>query len=155
MKFLLRNHQRKFAFDLALLRGVVELAFPYCLAARKGPGVPVLAGLEELEASILSDAAIARVHDEFFHDPAPTDVITFPHGEILLGAGTIHCQAAEFGQSPDREAALCLVHGLLHLQGYDDLHPRSRSAMHRLQEKILDAIYPAATVKQTLTKRNP
>jgi probable rRNA maturation factor len=147
MKILLRNHQRKFRFDLALLRDVAALAVPRCLASIKGPGTPVLGALEELEASILSDTAIARVHDEFFHDPTPTDVITFPHGEILLGAGTIHRQAAEFGQSPDREAALCLVHGLLHMQGYDDLQPRNRATMHRLQEKILSAVYPA-TAKQ-------
>jgi len=145
MKFLLRNHQRKFRFDLVLLRKVVGLALPRCIASTKGPGTPVLAGLEELEASILSDAAIARVHDEFFHDPSPTDVITFPHGEILLGAGTIYRQAAEFGQSVDREAALCLVHGLLHLQGYDDLQPANRATMHRLQEKILSATYPLAS----------
>jgi probable rRNA maturation factor len=141
MKFLLRNHQRKFPFDLPLLREVVALALPRCLACR-GTRAPVLPDLKELEASILSDAAIARVHDEFFHDPTPTDVITFPHGEILLGAGTIHRQAAEFGQSPDREAAFCLIHALLHLQGHEDLKPRERSSMHRKQEKILAAIFP-------------
>jgi probable rRNA maturation factor len=142
MKFLLRNHQRKIRFDLAKLRGVFAEALPWC-RQRRGPGRAVLGSLDLVEASILSDAAIGRVHDEFFHDSAPTDVITFPHGEILLGAGVIAAQALEFGHSADREAALCLIHGLLHLQGYDDLEPVRRAAMHRRQEKILAAVFPA------------
>jgi probable rRNA maturation factor len=142
MKFLLRNHQRKIRFDLPLLRQVMEQAMPHCLA-RKGSGQAVLKNLESLEASILTDAAIGRVHDEFFYDPSPTDVITFPHGEILLGAGTIARQAQEVGHCVNREAALCLIHGLLHLQGYDDMDPKLRTRMHRRQETILQAVFPA------------
>lgn len=132
---------------MTLLREVLRLSLPHCLAQR-GPQQAVLATLETLEISIVADTAIAKVHAEFFHDPTPTDVITFPHGEILLGAGTIHRQAAEFEQSPDREASLCLIHGLLHLQGYDDLSPHHRAVMHRRQAKILDRVFPLAQTKK-------
>ena len=58
--------------------------------------------LEEIEATIVSNRAIARVHRTFFNDPAPTDVITFPDGEILIGAGVVAGNAARFGNTPKR-----------------------------------------------------
>ena len=95
-----------------------------------------LAGLEEIEATIVSDRAIAKVHRTFFNDPAPTDVITFPDGEILIGAGVVADNAARFGNTPNEEAALCLIHGLLHLAGWDDQTAREAKDMRRKQEQI-------------------
>jgi probable rRNA maturation factor len=95
-----------------------------------------LDGLEEIEATIVSDRAIARVHRTFFNDPAPTDVITFPDGEILIGAGVVASNAARFGNTPSEEAALCLIHGLLHLAGWDDQTARGAKDMRRKQEQI-------------------
>jgi probable rRNA maturation factor len=95
-----------------------------------------LAGLEQIEATIASDRAIARVHRTFFNNPAPTDVITFPDGEILIGAGVVAENATRFGNTPSEEAALCLIHGLLHLGGWDDQTVRGAKDMRRKQEQI-------------------
>lgn len=139
MRWSLVNRQRAIRFDLPWLRRGLKLAQPHCLAlADEGPAL--LGGLPEVECSIISDSAIARVHAEFFADPTPTDVITFPYGEILLGAGEIARNAARHGHSADEEALLCLIHGLLHLQGFDDLSPAPRRRMHRRQEEILQAV---------------
>ncbi len=113
-----------------------------CLEAR-GDAVPAgLADLDEVEVSLLDDAAIARVHDEFMDDPTPTDVITFQHGEILISVETAIRCAAEHGHPAEREALLYLIHGLLHLNGHDDLSEPAREIMHRTQESLLATVWP-------------
>ncbi len=96
-----------------------------------------LSALEEVEISIISDGEIARVHGEFLGDPTPTDVITFHHGEILISADTAARQGAEHGQPRDHELALYLIHGLMHLAGWDDHESAEGAEMARHQEAIL------------------
>ncbi len=93
--------------------------------------------LKEIEISFVSDKAIARVHGEFLNDPTPTDVITFPHGEIIISLDTAHRQAAEHHETYEREVALYIIHGLLHLAGWDDHGESERLEMHSRQLKIL------------------
>ncbi len=131
----LSNRQRVRPFDTAFILRFVTFARPACLAATRLPDAP-LCGLREVEATILSNRAIGRVHDEFFSDPEPTDVITFHHGEILLGAGVVTENARRYNRTPNEEAALCYIHGLLHLGGWDDLEPPEAKEMARMQEQI-------------------
>ena len=114
---------------------MAECAWPACLRVVRTGRAP-LAALHQIEATIVGDRAIARVHRIFFNDPAPTDVITFPDGEILIGAGVVAGNAARFGNTPNEEAALCLIHGLLHLAGWDDQTDRGAKDMRRKQEQI-------------------
>lgn len=109
---------------------------PRCLDASKPGGV--LAELDEIEVNLVDDATIARVHAEFLGDDSPTDVITFHHGEILLSVETACRQALELRTSKGKELALYLIHGLLHLAGYDDHEPDQRREMHKIQEIILE-----------------
>lgn len=129
------NRQRAIKFHLAEIRRIAHHARAACLQAIRRPDVP-LAGLSEVEATIVSDARITKVHGRFFGDPTPTDVITFQHGEILIGADTVAENASRFGHTPDDEAALCVIHGLLHLAGWDDLTARDAKQMAKLQEQI-------------------
>lgn len=132
---VLKNRQRRVRFDLTFVRSMAECALPICQRAIRFRRAP-LGGLEEIETTIVSDRAIARVHRTFFNDPAPTDVITFPEGEILIGAGVVASNAIRFGNTPSEEAALCLIHGLLHLAGWDDRTARGAKDMRRKQEQI-------------------
>ncbi len=117
-------------------------ALPLCLA-RPGEAVPaLLADLELVEISLIDDAAIAAVHGEFMNDPTPTDVITFHHGEILISAETAASCGVEHGHATEREALLYAIHGLLHLNGYDDLSEPDRIRMHAAQEEILEMVWP-------------
>jgi len=118
------------------------LALPYCLAAGGAAVEPLLADLEEIEVSLLSDEAISAVHGEFMDDPTPTDVITFQHGEILVSAETAARCADQHGHPAEREALLYVIHGLLHLNGHDDLSEPARMAMHAEQERILAMVWP-------------
>ena len=104
-------------------------------------GGGVLGGLDLVEVTFLNDEDMGRVHGEFMDDPTPTDVITFEHGEILVGAEVAVRQAAEYGKSVEQELVLYGIHGLLHLAGYDDKELKDREVMFVRQEELLEAIF--------------
>ena len=137
----LYDHQGCLRLDLSALQLLAQAALPAILAS-PGPESPALPDLTEIEVSFITDEAIARVHGEFLGDPAPTDVITFAHGEILISTDTALRQATEHGQAPEREVALYLIHGLLHLNGHEDQSEDGFNTMKRLQEEILQAAWP-------------
>jgi probable rRNA maturation factor len=130
------NHQRTHKVSKRWLEKIAAVALPKCMAAAKSDEPPLLS-LEEIEVSIVSDARISKVHADFLGDASPTDVITFHHGEILISADTALRQGADHQQSVDQELALYIVHGLLHLAGWNDEEPEEQAEMHRLQESIL------------------
>lgn len=80
---------------------------------------------------------MCQVHAQFLDDPTPTDVITFPYGEILVCPEVAAQQCADFGRQFDEEVLLYTIHGLLHLAGYDDVKPALAKAMHRRQDVVL------------------
>lgn len=127
------NRQRRKRFDPGVVRALVERALP--LLEREAPGGATLPG--EVEVAVVSDRVIAGVHGRFLGDPTPTDVITFQHGEIVTSADTAAARAQELGEGIERELALYIVHGLLHLLGHDDKEPRGREAMAAAQERVL------------------
>lgn len=130
------NRQRTEKVDLPKIRRIVEVALPMCLEKPRKKGMVLPA---EVEITLLGEAAIAKVHGEFLDDPTPTDVITFEHGEILIGVPIAAANAKKFRHPADHEVALCAIHGLLHLLGYDDLTEKERVIMHARQEEILKA----------------
>ena len=132
------QRQRRHRCNLKWLRQSITQALPFCLAQVKG-ATPPLPDLTEIEASIVTDKVIGQIHAEFLGDPAPTDVITFHHGEILVSADTALRQGAAHGQSLDQELALYMIHGLLHLAGWDDHDPTEAAQMAEHQFAILAA----------------
>ncbi len=142
------NRQRKAAFDRPFIRAVVEKALPACRAEIRSSGA-VLPGLEKVEVTIIGDAAISKIHDEFFGSSEPTDVITFPDGEILIGAGVVSRNAVRFGHSASEEASLCVVHGLLHLAGWNDQTESQAKEMSLKQEQIFK------TARRMVCSRKP
>ena len=66
----------------------------------------------------------------------PTDVITFHHGEIVIGAEVALRQAADYDEPLAREILRYLVHGLLHLAGHEDAETNERQRMESAQESI-------------------
>jgi probable rRNA maturation factor len=70
-------------------------------------------------------------------------VITFHHGEIVIGTEVAQRQAAEFGEPLAREILRYLVHGLLHLAGHDDAEPLERATMESAQESIVSTLWTA------------
>lgn len=96
----------------------------------------LLATMGEIEVSLINDETIAQVHGEFMDDPTPTDVITFPHGEILVSVETAARQGSEFGKDERGETLMYVVHGFMHLAGFDDLTPDEAAIMAGEQERV-------------------
>lgn len=103
---------------------------------------PIAGG--ELSVVFVGDAEIARVHADFMGDPTPTDVITFPAdaamesaGEIIVSVDHARSRAGELGEPFSRELSLYLVHGWLHLAGYDDRAEADRAAMRAAEQAAL------------------
>jgi probable rRNA maturation factor len=101
----------------------------------------------ELSIVFVSDAVIAQIHNDFMGDPSPTDVITFPAntemesaGEIIVSVDHAIQRAAELGEPFSRELSLYLIHGWLHLAGYDDRCSTDRAAMRLAEQSALSIL---------------
>ena len=60
-------------------------------------------------------------------------------GDLFISIDKVKEQALFLGHSEDRELGFLVVHGFLHLNGYDHEEPADEEKMFSLQEKILDA----------------
>ncbi len=101
-----------------------------------------------LEIVILGEVGIERLNREWLGHEGPTDVIAFdlgdrPAGKTHAVAGQINVcwpiarkQAARRGHAAETELLLYIVHGLLHLLGYDDHDPRAAAQMHRREDEL-------------------
>ncbi len=135
MPISLQNRQRAIRVDLPWLRRFAALALAPA-ADCSDDGRFALRALEEIEVTLVSDRTIARIHQEFMSMPDATDVITFEHGELIISAETARRRAPEFGLRLEEEIALYTVHGLLHLNGFEDADPKDASRMRAAQSRI-------------------
>ncbi len=98
----------------------------------------------EISLAFLDNAAIHALNVRFLQHDYPTDVLTFPmgkgkklEGEIVLSAEYAAEECAEYGWPIHMEASLYVVHGLLHLCGYDDKAEADAARMKDRQEELL------------------
>jgi probable rRNA maturation factor len=91
-----------------------------------------------------SDQDLAELHGKYLNDPSPTDVMTFNlgddkiEGEIYISSERAKNQALQFNVSYDSEIIRLIVHGLLHLAGYDDLSEPGYQVMKGLENKYVE-----------------
>lgn len=135
---LVISRQRSVRYDHARLVLFVQKALPLCMEVAGKLGGP-LSHLNRIECTVVGNRPMARIHREFLGIRGPTDVLTFPYGEILVCAPVAMSRAKEFGHDITTELALYCIHGLLHLAGHDDLDPDSAGRMAREQAKITKA----------------
>src|SRR6266487_3713584 len=133
-----RNRQRKIPVNVADLQIFAVKALRRCLQLRKRKPTD-LTRLHEVFVWLVSDRRMAALHRKFMHQTGPTDVLTFQHGEIFISVDTASRNARAFGSSLANELRLYIVHGLLHLYGFDDRTQPSARKMERAQSKILNA----------------
>ena len=113
----------------------------------------------EVDVSLVDDETIHQVNRDYRNVDRVTDVISFAFnddkdpkdqinsldvqkmlGEILICLPQAKRQAAEIGNSLERELSFLFTHGLLHLLGYDHMTPEDEAIMFPLQEKILSLV---------------
>lgn len=125
----------------------------------------------DLSIAVLGARAMGALHQRTLGLSAPTDVLTFDlgvdrrrrwiEGEIVICRDVAErvCRrggAASPGEVA-RELALYVVHGVMHLAGYDDHDPREAAAMHRREDEILTAlgVGPRYTSAETTNVSRP
>lgn len=110
----------------------------------------------EIDVSLVDDETIHQINKDYRNVDRVTDVISFAFnddknpndqinslevqkmlGEILICLPQAKRQAAEIGNTLERELSFLFTHGLLHLLGYDHMTPEDEAIMFPLQEKIL------------------
>ena len=103
----------------------------------------------EIVFHFVSQETISELHSEYFNDPSPTDCITFPVdqngdnsdgnilGEVFICPKVAIEYGKEHGEDPYCEATLYLIHGLLHLLGYEDTEETPRLQMRQKESECL------------------
>lgn len=113
----------------------------------------------EVSISFVSDEAIAELNKRFRNKAEPTDVLSFENdsseedlsaalgieldyldlGDVVIAPDVAKRQTEEYDTSFEEEISLLLVHGLLHLCGYDHIEDDEAENMESLETKILEA----------------
>ena len=105
-------------------------------------------GLEAHSISIVfvDDERLSKMHGEYLDDPTPTDVITFDlgedkiEGEIYISIERANDQAKQFKCALSDELLRLIVHGLLHLKGYNDLAEEERREMKVVENRLVESL---------------
>jgi len=89
---------------------------------------------------ITGDAELRRLNSDYRGKDYATDVLSFPSGEhgshlgdIAISLGRARAQAREFGHAIEHEVQILMLHGVLHLLGYD--HETDTGAMARAEKR--------------------
>jgi len=101
----------------------------------------------EISLAFVDNATIQRLNRQFLDHDEPTDVLSFPfhkpgtlEGELIIGAEVALAEARSRGHDVQAELTLYIVHGLLHLCGYDDHTAREAREMRRREGLYLDRL---------------
>ena len=103
-------------------------------------------GIKEAKVTLafVDDPTVAGLNKRFLNHEGPTDVITFPYsrgkkleGEVVIGVEMAQREAADRGHDVNTELCLYVIHGTLHLCGYDDRTKRDASEMRKKERAYL------------------
>ena len=129
------NRQKTLSIDRRRIRRVVR-------AIVRDAEIPEA----RIGVAVVDDATIAKLHQKYLNDPDPTDVLSFVlersskaiEGEVVVSAETALASAPHYGCSADEELLRYVIHGTLHLVGYDDTTPKDRTVMRKMEREYLE-----------------
>lgn len=112
----------------------------------------------ELSVALVSDDEMARLNGQYRGKEGPTDVLSFgcddpcpaeagepvTLGDVIIAPDVAVAQAADYGTTVEAELNLLLVHGILHLLGYDHESDEDAAAMQAREQLLLTAWADAA-----------
>ena len=106
----------------------------------------------EVSLAFVDNATIQRLNQRYLQHDEPTDVLSFPFndgpggklgGELVIGAEVAQLEAQAGGHAVEAELALYVIHGLLHLCGYDDKTAKEAAEMRSKERRHLEELgYP-------------
>ena len=137
IRISIANQQRRLTLDRALIRRAIRRV----LAAAGVAGATV-------SLAVVDDAAIHELNRRFLRHDSPTDVLSFVlddrngqlEGEIVVSADTARATAKRLKWKAHHELVLYIVHGMLHLVGYDDRSRKTAREMRRRECEVLAAL---------------
>jgi len=101
----------------------------------------------KINVVLVDSDTIQQYNRDFLQHDYPTDTISFPtedrrnegylEGEVLVCTEVAHERAKEFGWTPEEELLLYVVHGMLHLIGFDDATSEQQAAMQEQERTYL------------------
>lgn len=132
MNIIIYNKQKKLVLSSSFIEKIV-------LSTLEDFSTPC----SEVVIHLVGKKKISSLHQTYFQDPTPTDCISFPiedsHclGEIFVCPEVAIAYAKKHQKDPMHETALYIVHGLLHLLGYDDHTPSQIQKMRSLEKRTM------------------
>ncbi|HVA45706.1 MAG TPA: rRNA maturation RNase YbeY [Pirellulales bacterium] len=134
LQIAITNEQDGLTIDAARLRAAVA-------GVLSGEGIAE----GEISLAVVDDPTIHALNRRWLDHDEPTDVLSFVleqadgylDGEIIVSADTARARAEEFGWSAAEELLLYVIHGALHLAGYDDKDPADREVMRERERHYL------------------
>lgn len=99
----------------------------------------------DLNIILTDDIEIASLNEKYRHKDGPTDVLSFEYGlrepvigDIVISLDTIERQATEFGETFHEELIYILIHGVLHILGYDHIEDDDAQIMDEKHDKYFN-----------------
>ena len=141
VELIVRNGQRRQKIDLSYFRHLLRHLLKKEFQVREGA----------LGVTIVASARMTELNEQFLAHQGSTDVISFDYSEGALAADHIHgelficvdeawIQSARYKTSWQGELLRYVVHGILHLRGYNDQTSRQRSIMKKEEDRIVQAL---------------
>jgi len=101
--------------------------------------------IEYLEISFIDDQAMIHLHSDHLNDPTTTDIMTFnlnteenPFGDIYICVDEAKRNAYNLNSCINFELKTLIIHGILHLIGYNDTTKKEKKVMFDKQDEVLD-----------------
>jgi probable rRNA maturation factor len=150
MRVWIQSRQRRLAVSRSALRRIVRIALAgseeYRPAAPGGDGGEE--GYDEVSVALLDDSMMRRLNRFFRGLDRTTDVLSFdlraaraagePRlGEVAISADRALAQATRYRHSPGREITRLVVHGILHLMGFDHVRAGDRRRMRAAERALM------------------
>lgn len=93
-------------------------------------------GIKEVSLVIVGEKKIKELNRKYRKKNKVTDILAFDYGEIFICLPQAKKQAKKLGHSLKKELAILLIHGILHLAGYDDRAKKDYNKMIKKQQEI-------------------
>ena len=146
------NLHRGYRVNSRLVKRIISHVLKYCGRCDKA----------EVEIVFLTDKAIKALNKKYKGEDRPTDVLSFDLGGSSFGAGPFLGEifisidkalknSKIFNTAFEKEFTLYIIHGILHLAGYDDETGKGQARMDRKQKAILKDLCKKEDLSKVLT----
>ncbi len=139
MEIQIQNKQNCQKIKIGFLRQTLQQALDHLDMKNK-----------EISVLLVDDEQIRELNRQYRHKDCPTDVLAFPQqtedspiyqqqllGDIVISIPTAQRQARNLGHPLEKELKILLIHGLLHLLGYDHIQDNDAALMQQKEAELL------------------